>query len=451
MSIESIDNIKISNLSVKSSLNKIKASDFKEYSFGKESEFNAKGLLAGIDALSKDISALTKAHAKFLKRSSSQEREKIDDLMHYLSEALENEDLALACDNLDLLKPLIRNIDIRHSNERLESFDEQIDALQRSASNLNELIKEAEEKNGRFIELEENMTQVKARLEEKVTDYESALEDVNILISRSKSMSEKIAQIETSSSSTLEEIEQHHSTAINQSQVIENFVKKIAQRETQLEDQEEKTRNYNTKLEKYTAERSKALDEATTLINSAKTALEFKTAESLSAAFSAKLDEAKADKSTIFWAFTALVFIISAVFLGAWSLKIHAASDSISLLLGRLSLVPVLLVAAVFSASQYVKNRNIIEDYAYKSVLAKSLVGFSEQLSDASSKGEIHSHFVKSLLAQIHNDPLHKQSTKTQKHFDNEALLSSINNIFDRKLNQRSGESSPNVEKTSPN
>lgn len=435
MTTESIEKIKESNLLVKESLKKLKASSYKDQLYGEESEFSAKGLFAGIDAISKDISALTKAYSKFLKRSSCQERERIANLINGLAEALQTENLSHASECIDQLKPIIRNIDIRHSNERLEAFDEQIDYLQRSKSNLDELIKDVIEKNENFIELNQNMAQVQEQLEAKVIEYEKSIDELNLLISKSNLIFEELSQTSESSSSVLEEIEEHHSSASNQTQVIDNFVKKIARRETQLEDQEERTRNYISNLEKYTSERANILEEANFLIDNAKTALEFKTAEGLSAAFSAKLDEAKKDKWTIAWAISALIFISLAVGLGAWSLNIHTTDDTISLLLGRLSLVPVLLLGAFFSASQYVKNKNIIEDYAYKSVLAKSLVGFSEQLSDASSKGDIHSHFVKSLLAQIHNDPLHKKGFKVQKNLDVDSLLSDFTKILDRKLN----------------
>ena len=44
--------------------------------------------------------------------------------------------------------------------------------------------------------------------------------------------------------------------------------------------------------------------------------------------------------------------------------------------------------------------------------MAKSLVGFSDQLSSVTEKGEEYQHFIKSVLSQIHNDPLRKHSVK---------------------------------------
>ena len=77
----------------------------------------------------------------------------------------------------------------------------------------------------------------------------------------------------------------------------------------------------------------------------------------------------------------------------------------------------ILIAAAWFCAGQYVKQRNIAEDYAYKAALAKSMVGFSEQLSTESDKGAEYSYFIRSVLSEMLNDPLRKHSQKTSTHF----------------------------------
>ena len=40
------------------------------------------------------------------------------------------------------------------------------------------------------------------------------------------------------------------------------------------------------------------------------------------------------------------------------------------------------IAGAIFCANQYIRQKNVIEDYTYKMVLAKSIVGFSEQLNN---------------------------------------------------------------------
>lgn len=76
-------------------------------------------------------------------------------------------------------------------------------------------------------------------------------------------------------------------------------------------------------------------------------------------------------------------------------------------IVGRLSLVPFALLAAIFCANQYVKQKILIEDYAYKTVLAKSLVAFSEELRV--KEPEKYAEYLSTVLKEIHQDPLRKR------------------------------------------
>lgn len=118
------------------------------------------------------------------------------------------------------------------------------------------------------------------------------------------------------------------------------------------------------------------------------------------------------------WIVGAVVFIVIAISLGVWIT--FDKIDDTHLVLGRVAIIPLPILAAIFCSNQYVKQKNLIEDYAYKTVLAKSIVGFSEQLKkDASEdKGE-YIHYIKVALEEIHKDPLRKRNTKVS---ENKAL-----------------------------
>lgn len=107
------------------------------------------------------------------------------------------------------------------------------------------------------------------------------------------------------------------------------------------------------------------------------------------------------------------MFLVVAVAIGVWI--VSDKELSIETIVARVSLLPMLIAGSWFSATQYIKQKNIAEDYAYKSVLTKSMVGFSEQLSSDSSKGEEYSHYIKSVLSEIHNDPLRKHGERDGK------------------------------------
>lgn len=101
------------------------------------------------------------------------------------------------------------------------------------------------------------------------------------------------------------------------------------------------------------------------------------------------------------------MFTLGAIGIGVW---IFLTGDgTLQSVLGRLALIPVLMAAAWFCASQFVKQKNLTEDYAYKSVLTKSLVGFADQLSTDTDKGKEYSDYIRTVLAEIHRDPLRKR------------------------------------------
>ncbi|CAM4071752.1 hypothetical protein [Flavobacterium weaverense] len=125
----------------------------------------------------------------------------------------------------------------------------------------------------------------------------------------------------------------------------------------------------------------------------------------------------------------AFLFIIIGISLGVWMLT--DLTDKLHIIIGRIALIPFPIIGAIFCANQYVKQKNIIEDYAYKMVLAKSIVGFSEQLKKDSSedKGE-YIHYMKVALEEIHKDPLRRRN-QNQKLPENKIENFSIKDIVE--------------------
>ena len=76
-------------------------------------------------------------------------------------------------------------------------------------------------------------------------------------------------------------------------------------------------------------------------------------------------------------------------------------------LVGRLSMIPFTIAGAIFCANQYTKQKNIIEDYAYKTTIAKSIIAFSEELR--SKDPERYAEYISTILREIHQDPLRKR------------------------------------------
>jgi hypothetical protein len=420
MNTPSIENIKKRRTEIKESLKRVRTHNFSNARFGAESEFTDKSVIAGIESVILDADALCSAPSRFIKNSTGQERATISSLFDQLLNHANNLDLASAVNVLDQIKPIFRSLGIRSSDERRVTFENHIDDLQRKSISLASEI--------------ENLKQIKSTTENELQQMAAALEKAENQIENINSISSSInssLELAENTKSMIEDIKNHctnHLEGIeslyNEAEAakapIDEFSKKIAQREIQIENQEAKTNEYLRKLKEYSTERSEILSYANQLIESARAALGYTTAQGLSAAFTEKYIEAKSDKSTWVWIGVSALFVIIAILIGIW---VTIDSDkAIGLLIGRISLIPILLAGAWFSASQYIKQRNIAEEYAYKSVLVRSMVGFSEQIASGDGKGEDHSHYVRNVLAEIHMNPLHKQSDKNKEIKKNEII-----------------------------
>ncbi len=116
------------------------------------------------------------------------------------------------------------------------------------------------------------------------------------------------------------------------------------------------------------------------------------------------------------WIAGAIFCLMGAGFLGWHFMQSINENNQWFIILGRILLLPIPITGAVFCANQYTKQKNIIEDYAYKQTIAKSVVGFSEQLKK-NGKDEDNSEYVdyiRKALAEIHKDPLRSRKEEKQ-------------------------------------
>lgn len=391
---------------IKEALKRVRTHDFGSNCYGAESEFTAKSIIAGIEAILIDAGALCGAPGKFIKMSTSQERALLANLFEQLLNHCNNLDLASAVLVLEQIKPIFRALGIRGSDDRRIIFENHMDELQRKSVALSEEIERLRTlKASAVIELD-NVKRSLDEAGEKVKHISGISASIDQLLNESSEKADRIKDIQSTCGGVKEEIDQLKIGAETSRAAIDEFTKKISQREIQLEDQEQKTDSYNAALHEFAAEHDRKLLEAKTLIESARTALGYKTAEGLSAAFTEKYKESREDKTTWIWIGFAAFFMVCAVCIGVW-----VTADSgkgIEILIGRISLIPILIGGAWFSASQYIKQRNIAEDYAYKNVLARSIVGFSEQISGSDGRGDDHSHYIRTVLSEIHMSPLRR-------------------------------------------
>ena len=230
----------------------------------------------------------------------------------------------------------------------------------------------------------------------------ASIENSKILVETNKVSSEKTV-LELSSTlvtakQQLETIKESQKTVEETKLGITTFSENIEEYKSQIEEIEKKANEVIAK--DHTISK---------LITDAREALKLGSATGISAAFSAQYDLANDRKNYKWWIRGAIISLLLAAGFTAWAIGgWHIKNpDSISSIMARIVGVAVTISAAAFCAKQYVNQKNIAEDYAYKAVLSKSIVAFTEELS-ISTEGDSDEHikhYLTKVLDEIHKDP----------------------------------------------
>ena len=352
--------------------------------YGDESEYSVNGIVAGVKNVLTDMRFLVKSHNLFIKLSTLGERNQIVNELSNINTHLSTNRVVNVIRSLDQLKLLLRTYNLRIDRQRYLDFNTTIDELCRKAVSLSDEIENVKNK---LNESEKTYTLI----EEKKQEFENILAE---LVEQKDSFSAEFDSFkkETSDFRDLANSAQANSKTISSNLSITNeakvtfddFIAKIDERESQLNRQGKSTEEYNVKLEEFAKSYREKLDEVQNLIEKSKQALQFTTAEGMSAAFATQYQNANKWYYKVGWLSGALVFVILTLLIGAWIVTGYGVQQKEETmwfsLIGRLSMIPFTIYAAIFCSQQYVKQKNLVEDYAYKSVLSKSIIAFSEEL-----------------------------------------------------------------------
>ena len=389
--IKTITDIRDVKNKIKKGIKAINTADYAGQKFGIEQEYTYEGLLDGVDSLLTDVTTLIKAPARFSKLSTYQERLDIFNALNSIKNYIDNPYYSDLHPCLDELKQAIRPFNIRYTKERLIEFDNELSELTRQKQ---EFSKSLDDLN-LMVENKGKVDEMLISLQEKNTELEN---DVNTGRKRLDALNDNLHNVEDSA----EQISEIKNQSNNHKELIDNFVEKIVNREQELENQTVETETFNEKLKEFTDERDKLLKTAKNLIEEAKTALGYKKAEGISSAFQTQLEKRDDGKM---WLRFAGAFILIAIALTAWFISINQSTD-LNTTLARISIISLPFAGAWFCAGQYTKLKNIAEDYAYKTMLAQSIIGFSEQLKDKDDNDEAYKTYMKKMLDEIHQHPL---------------------------------------------
>lgn len=381
------------------------------YSYGSENEYNLKGVIAGVKNILADLGFLIRSHNLFIKLSTFNERREINQQLQNLNSYLASRQVPNIITVLDVLKTKLRTYNLRTDRDRYVEYNDALDALCRKAIELEDSINDVKKKieeagetyteiQGKQTEYNEIIKELTDKKDEFKAEYDSFVSDVGDF----KALADKAKANEQSVATHLKQVE-------GDKEAFDEFIEKIDDREKVLAKQNEATENYEKKLEAYDKDQQKKLEEVAELIEKARQALQYTTAAGMSAAFQEQYDKTNNRWSKIGWLVAAAVFLILTIAIGAWIVTgwgiAEERSTQIYSLIGRLSMVPFTILAAIFCANQYVKQKNLAEDYAYKAVLTKSIVAFSDELRENDEKG--YSEYISTVLKEIHQDPLRKR------------------------------------------
>ena len=271
---------------------------------------------------------------------------------------------------------------------------------------------------------------------QKLNDSLGLVDEINLMKERSNSLITIISENLDKSKTDLESLEEKYdSSKLLQSQ-IEIFYRSIQENEKNIEIKRLSIETFSENVEELKERVQdyesrvvivlKQEDVIKRLVNEAETALNLKSAQGISAAFASQYDKAN-NSSLGWWIFGASIFYLIALLMTAWIVGgWHIVNpDSWSSIVGRIVAVGITISAATFCAGQYRRQKMLAEDYAYKAVLSKSIVAFTEEIKkrDISKVAE----YLQKVLLEIHKDPQRSRSKRSSSlKFDSQSIIEKI-------------------------
>ena len=403
--------------------------------YGSEKEYSINSIIHTIQNLLGDVAYLVNAHNVFLSTYTYSEREKIKNQLIQVSQHLHNRNNHHVVSALEELKILLRIWNVRIDKRKLEGFNDELEhTRQLKASIENDMIdvKSIMEK---VNAAHEEILMHKEQLESCLGDIRKQQETLRIMQTDEQAELSNIKETLKIISNNEQIISQNLEKTNLAKKIFDDFLQKISERESQLQQQESETSKYNDALKNFASDYAVKLEEAKILINEAKAALNYKNAEGLSAAFSEQLKETKSKKNTIGWLVGAIIFLGITILIGVWIITgwwidTTASTENQMLLnlIGRLSMIPLTITGSIFCANQYTKQKNLIEDYTYKTTIARSMVAFSEELRNKDP--ERYAEYISTILKEIHQDPLRKRGKNADEFTLNKESTGIIENLI---------------------
>lgn len=264
------------------------------------------------------------------------------------------------------------------------------------------------------VQFEQLIKEIESK-EETLDSINKDAEEISTIKKKLKLITEEIGGLLKNSNETNEEISEVLNN-VNLSQTnIHKSEKEIESKRLSITTFAENIEEYKTSITALESQAKDILSKETKineLISQAEKALNLKSAEGISAAFSAQYVSSSKVWGLRLWIIGAATFIFLAIALTVWIVSGRGITDpnSISSIVWRIVAVGIAITGATFCARQYTRQKNISEDYAYKAVLTKSIIAFTEEIKKRDEKKV--AEYLEKVLSEIHQDPLRKRNDK---------------------------------------
>lgn len=419
--LKTIESIKESLGEVDKALKTFIVKHHREENFGDDKAYNAESLKNGLKFVLGELRALTKAHNKFANLSIWEERQNIVAQLNGINDSLSAKDYDSVARQLDGLKVIVRQYNYRTSSESEDILGER-------ANNLHGICAKLEEKTEEIERAELAAQEVVGKIKLAEEKYASLDEQIHQLQERFEEASSLYAKAQKNE----QQISGLLANAESEKKVLALHAKRIGEREAQLDEQKQKTEQYDAHLAEYQEQHVEIQEKVKKLTEKAEEALRSAATVGIGGAIHERYREERGKhKWNLFWLLGGAAFAGLAMALG-YSMVIGHENITLGAAVARIAIISVAISAAWFCAFQYVRHRNTLEDYGYKSVLARSIIAFLDQFEDPAER----EHYLKTVLKEIHQDPLRKRH-------DVDVPAWSISSWF-KKRKSRQGNSSPN-------
>jgi hypothetical protein len=419
MMVTSITNIQTSLANIEENLPSLRqyitenfANSLDTAQWGSESEYTPNDILKGLQNLTIDLASLVKDPSYFISLSTRDERNNIHYNLSQLASCVASKNLGSITSLLDNLKLILRPYYLTTDKKRMVVFRQKIDDLSDSMERITQLLEGAKTK-------EASISEISNAIQEKVESITVDGETISELLAKSEgakneiaTLKEEVEQIATTIKTCYIESSEAKAATIAHRDEIQEFADEIQEHQKKLQKQADQFESFNETLKENTAQQKQYLDVAQRLIEDAKQALSYTTSVGLSASFDAQCKDLVGKNGFKLWSWliAAVIAVGGVIGIGIW-LAIEAShppkADGSLIwiqIVSKLSMVPLLVTAAIFCANQYSKQKNLLEDYSYKLALSKSLVAFSEELRDKDQ--DKYKEYLSMVLREILQDPL---------------------------------------------